>query len=309
MKTTENGFKFSNNITLRKFDYNTPIVRSAMQVPRSITEFNTGNKTFDYIEQEVNNTLAALNNERLKQTNVIDKVKKELKVLSMQAVAKANSKSHQTSPQSKEDHIIKNKYETYIRAQENQLKKLEKELVFAKEDIRNKEELLKSVAMENQKLTEQVNALKKQVDQDNYIKTIHSNLLHIIDGKEEYMDVEVKNPASLEVEGLLRLVEGLVNNLIKQSKEIPRDVYSLELTDWSKEVQEPKVKDKLAGKYIPGCIMSTTPLSNMKNRIKKLSSTLKRIEQRNIITRFNTTKENEVLEDEIIRSKYDTNIE
>lgn len=227
MKKTEQITQSSANTTLGHYTYNTPNIKSSMRSPKSITEFSMGNKIFDHIEKEVNSTLTALNNERLKQTNVIDKVKKELKVLSKQANDNPGAKSYRTASQPKDDYV-KSKYESYIRAQESQLKRLEKELVSTKENLQTKEEMLKSVVLANKELTEQVDLLKQQIDKDSYIKTLQTNLLHIIEGKEEYIDTQIRNPTNLELEELLKIVENLINNLIAYNQQTTENRNPLE---------------------------------------------------------------------------------
>eukprot|EP00826_Nyctotherus_ovalis_P012424 TRINITY_DN13282_c0_g1_i7.p1 TRINITY_DN13282_c0_g1~~TRINITY_DN13282_c0_g1_i7.p1 ORF type:complete len:163 (+),score=38.47 TRINITY_DN13282_c0_g1_i7:165-653(+) len=141
----------------------------------------------------------------------------------MQASASAEKKSCRTSSLPKDDYV-KGKYEAYIKAQEDQLKKLEKELVYTKEDLKIKEEQLKIMTTANQQLTEEVNSLKQQSSQDTYIKAIHSKLLHILNTKDQYTTLVLANPSNSSLEELLTAIDKLINSLIAENTQLKSSV-------------------------------------------------------------------------------------
>eukprot|EP00826_Nyctotherus_ovalis_P034012 TRINITY_DN2785_c0_g3_i2.p1 TRINITY_DN2785_c0_g3~~TRINITY_DN2785_c0_g3_i2.p1 ORF type:complete len:230 (-),score=50.80 TRINITY_DN2785_c0_g3_i2:367-1056(-) len=211
MKKTEYTGSLSNTAA-RRFTYNTPMAKSSIRSPRDSAE----NKMFDYIEKEVSSTLTALHNERMKQSSAIDKVKKELKNLAVLATPSVSKRD----PLSKDDTFVKNKYEAYIKAQENQLKRLEKELVYAKEDLKIKEEQLKLATIANEKLSEQMNLLKQQTSQNDYIKSIQANLLRIVNGKERYVDPKLLQSKDQGINELLLSIESLIKTLVKENTKL-----------------------------------------------------------------------------------------
>lgn len=285
MKKTEYPAHSFSNVSQRRFAYNTPQVKSSIKSPKNVTELNTETKLFDHIEKEVSSTLTALNNERIKQNTAIDKVKKELKLLSMQATGNID-KSYRTNVHDKDDYA-KNKYEAYIKAQENQLRKLEKELVYTKED-------LKVAIQANQKL-------KDQLMHNNHTKDIQSSLLHIIAGKEEYLNSELSKSKDRGVEELLKGVESIVSNLIKENTELKHKMLGsenrIELNVNTTRYYQSETKSVDHFSKVLNSVENIktgedkTPITpdNMKKRIERLNSTLKSIEAKKSTALAKTT--------------------
>ena len=199
----ENNFK---NMKMRKGSLNTPVTRLELKIPKVSNECSG---LFDNIEQEINNTLSAFINERQKQATAIKNAKQELKSLTSRTPAGSERKRA-------EDKVyMKNKYIAYIKAQENQLKKLEKELVYTKENLKTKEDELTYSLQVNKKLSNEIRFLRAQNYGDDPIK---KKLMDVVTGKisDEYFGLNFGNPAELLTEKLIENIEKLLKYLIEE---------------------------------------------------------------------------------------------
>ena len=170
----------------------------------TIKESHIDTKMYNNIDREINNTLEAFNTERTKQINALGHMKQQLKRL----IRKPEKIYFNENMNGNKENNIE-KYIKYIKAQENQLIKVEKELVITKQELREKEEKIKKLTIENNKLRNMIDSYKTEIKQK------VSGILHGR-SRDVYIELKQNSNENPDFDDLLEGIHNMLNYLITE---------------------------------------------------------------------------------------------